>query len=165
MAGEGRPTKFTAQKKGKFLAKLREHGNIRAACRSVGLSHMAAYKNRKEDPEFLHAWDDALKEYTTVLEAEADRRGVEGCSEPVYYQGEVVGHIQKYSDVLLMFRLKKLDPRGYRDRVEYSGDEENPLVFKDATSRQQRITALLTKRSGDDVSGNGHEVEAGVDRG
>ncbi len=50
------------------------------------------------------------------LEAEADRRGYTGYPEPVFYEGVHVYDRTKYSDQLLMFRLKALAPEKYRER-------------------------------------------------
>ena len=52
--------------------------------------------------------------YVEKLEAEADRRGMEGIEKPIYYKGERVDAVREYSDNLLMFRTKKLRPE-YRD--------------------------------------------------
>lgn len=49
-------------------------------------------------------------------EAEADRRGHTGFPEPVFYEGVHVADRTKYSDGLLMFRLKALAPEKYRER-------------------------------------------------
>ena len=45
---------------------------------------------------------------------EADRRALEGVDHPVVYQGKITATHKDYSDNLLMFRMKKLDP-SYRD--------------------------------------------------
>ncbi len=146
----------TPQKRGKFLAELRRHGNVTLAANSIGAAHMTIYDWRNADAEFKIEWDDALIQYSTILEAEADRRAVEGLTQAVYYKGEVVGYIQEYSDNLLMFRLKKLNP-AYKDRLQVSGDADNPLVIARAMTPEQRSArreVLLAKL-------NGHEVEAG----
>ena len=72
----------------------------------------------RQDSDFVDLEEAAKNTYVEALESEADRRGVEGVDDPVYYDGEVVGHKKKYSDPLLMFRLKKLDPDGYRERTD-----------------------------------------------
>ena len=50
------------------------------------------------------------------LETEADRRGYTGYPEPVFYESVHVADRTKYSDQVLMFRLKALAPEKYRDR-------------------------------------------------
>ena len=52
-----------------------------------------------------------------LLEAEADRRAVEGVVKPLFYKGQRLPvEVREYSDVLLMFRLKALRPEQYRER-------------------------------------------------
>ena len=56
-----------------------------------------------------------------MLVAECDRRALEGWDEPVYRKGQVMGIVRKYSDVLLIFRMKKLDP-SYREHADISAE-------------------------------------------
>ena len=50
------------------------------------------------------------------VEAEIDRRSIEGIDHPVIHQGVITDTYKTYSDNLLMFRAKRLDPE-YRDTV------------------------------------------------
>ncbi len=50
------------------------------------------------------------------LEAEANRKGYTGYPEPVFTEGVHVGDRTRYSERLLMFRLKALAPEKYRER-------------------------------------------------
>lgn len=150
-------TKFTLQKKGKFLAELRRHGNATRASKAIGLSRVAVYIHRRADATFAEAWDNARAEYAEeVLEVEADRRAIEGVHHRTYFDkdGKPIGEERRYSDTLLIFRLKALKPQEYKERYEIGGDQENPLRIEDAHARQARIDDLIMKR-------NGHEVEAG----
>ncbi len=67
--------------------------------------------------------DEALEEGTDLLDAEARRRAVIGIDKPVFYKGEVVGSITKYSDSLLMFLLKAHRPQKFGDcgKVKHPG--------------------------------------------
>ena len=78
---------------------------------------------RRRSEDFAAQWDNALEEGTDLLEAEARRRAVTGIDKPVYYKGEVVGSITKYSDRLLMFLLRAHRPQKFRDggKVEQTG--------------------------------------------
>ena len=78
----------------KFLKELRANGGfVGKACESVGISKPAAYKWRGTDPEFAAQWDAVIELATEDLEKEARRRAYEGIEEPVFYQGEVCGHV------------------------------------------------------------------------
>ncbi len=86
-----------------------------------------AYNWRKGDEAFATAWDEALDAGTDALEDEAVRRAHEGVEEPVFYQGEEVARVRKYSDNLLMFLLKGRRPERFRERTEISGPGGGPV--------------------------------------
>jgi hypothetical protein len=50
-------------------------------------------------------------------EKEIRRRAIEGVDRPIIYQGQITGTYKEYSDNLLMFITKKLDP-SYRDNYQ-----------------------------------------------
>jgi hypothetical protein len=75
------------------------------------------YKWRAADVELAAAWDDALEAGTDLLEDEALRRAKDGYDEPRFYEGEVCGHVRKYSDTLAIFLLKARRPEKYSDKV------------------------------------------------
>lgn len=119
-----RDGRLTEEKKFEFISLLRDEGmTVHGACERVGLSTTTLYKHRGEDPEFAAAWDVAYDQGTTVLEAEAQRRATQGVTEPVFNKGIIVGHVQKYSDVLLIFLLKARDPKRFRDNVDISNSD------------------------------------------
>lgn len=91
-----------------------------------------------EDPDYMARFQDAQEQCVERLEREADRRAVEGVRRLKFHKGELiqvpaygpdgepltnedgtpvlVPYVEhQYSDLLLMFRLKKLRPE-YRDR-------------------------------------------------
>ena len=125
------------QKKGRkpwrplFLDTLRGTGNVRLAASNAGVARQVAYRARDSSPTFRDAWDEALEEARELLEAEARRRAAVGVEEPVYYKGQVVGMIRKYSDNLLMFLLKAHWPDKFRENVSIdqrvSGSDGGPV--------------------------------------
>jgi hypothetical protein len=98
-----------------FIAALGEMPNIRRACRLAGISRKHAYLTRRADVEFDERWKIALKESTEMLEEEAWRRAQLGTAKPVFQQGTLVGHVQEYSDTLMIFLLKAHKPKKYRE--------------------------------------------------
>lgn len=112
----------------KYLEVLAKTGNKTRAREDARLSHRKLDRLKEEYPEFEQAEQKALMDYVAILETEADRRAVEGVAEPVYYEGEIVGTKQKFSDPLLMFRLKGLYPDRYKDRVENSGQASGATI-------------------------------------
>lgn len=125
-AGGRRPVsddRFTPKKGEEFLRLLTDGATVILACESIGLSRTCLYKQREKDTDFAAAWDVAYEKGTDALEHEAERRAVRGVTEPVFYKGEVAGHVQKYSDVLLIFLLKARRPEKFRDKVDLSNSD------------------------------------------
>jgi hypothetical protein len=103
--------------------------NVSEAASAAKTGRTTVYEWRETDPVFAAAWDAALEEAVDALEAEVRRRAVEGVEEPIYYQGQRVGMVRRYSDILLMFYLKRYRPQ-FRDqfKVEHSGMSLEELV-------------------------------------
>ncbi len=133
-------TKRTPQKDGKFFAALAKGIPVSTAAQSVGYGRTMVYEHREKDELFCERWDDAIAIAIERLEAEADRRAVEGIEDPVFYQGEQCGTVRKFSDTLLMFRLKALAPDRYRERaqIDHSGEinGRHTVVIKNFTGRK-----------------------------
>jgi len=111
----------------KFIARLRESGNVKVACAAARISRWTAYRNREADADFAQQWTDALEDAADVMEKEAWRRAVKGVEKPVFgrvFDEEVgtttgiVGVERQYSDVLLIFLLKGARPDKFKDRVK-----------------------------------------------
>ena len=120
----------TAQKRRQtaFLEAYKECATITHAVRIAKIVRQSHYNWLAKDKEYQTAFAEAEVAATDALIAEARRRATQGVSEPVYYKGEVVGAIQKYSDSLLMFLIKGALPEVYRERYEFSGGPK-PIQF------------------------------------
>lgn len=118
--------RFTKTKKKKFCDVLRETGNVTKSAEAVGKTRACVYTHRKNDPEFAMAWREAYETAIDTLEEEARRRAFEGVEDPVYYNGEICGYRQKYSDTLLIFMLKG-NREKYRDHHVIEGNTDKPL--------------------------------------
>ena len=83
-----------------------------------------------------------------MLEAEAVRRGRDGYLEPVFYLGEKVATVKRYSDPLLMFLLKGNAPRKFstKSQVEHSGPNGGPIRIKRTTERIEELIGDYLKR-------------------
>jgi hypothetical protein len=106
------------------LKALAEDGVVSYACKAANIDRNTAYNHRNADAGFAQAWDDAIEQATDDMVGEARRRAVKGVAEPVFYQGEECGAVQRYSDTLLMFLIKKERPeyRGMPADDQYNGD-------------------------------------------
>ena len=137
-----------------FLAAFAEVGNITQAAEIAGCNRCMHYDWYEKSEPYRQAFDEAEEKAADRLEQEARRRAVEGVSEPVFYQGEKVGTVQKYSDTLLIFLLKGVRPEKYRERYnhEITGKNGQPIQVEvsELTSeeRKERISELLKKRGG-----------------
>ena len=89
-----------------------------AALKVAGASMADLYRWREHDTEFGISERQVREQIADNLEAEAIRRAWKGVRKPVYQGGLVAGHVQEYSDALLMFVLKGLRPEKYRDRTD-----------------------------------------------
>jgi hypothetical protein len=63
-----------------------------------------------------------------AIRDEVRRRAIEGWDESVYQRGQLVGHVRKFSDALLMMEAKRRDP-SYRENphVEVTGGDGGPV--------------------------------------
>lgn len=93
---------------------LRNVGQITLACEQAGVDYSLHLWWKKNDPAYAEAFDNAEQMTLDAVNAEIVRRGITGFEEPVFYKGERRDTIRKWSDNLLMFRAKRLDP-AYRD--------------------------------------------------
>jgi hypothetical protein len=113
------PAKHTRTPDGdaRFFTALENGHPVRGACEAAGYSRSSVYDWRKADREFAERWAHAVHIAGDLLEEEADRRGRDGYDEPVFFQGSEVGAKRKYSDALLLARLKAIRPDQYRERI------------------------------------------------
>lgn len=120
----GPPTALTPEARALFLEALRETCNVAYASKVVGISRQTLYKHRKNDKTFEADWDDAIDFAMDNLEGEAYRRAHEGTAKPVFYKGDLCGHVQEFSDGLTQFLMKAHRPEKYRERVDlkHTGD-------------------------------------------
>lgn len=117
------PALVSKKKQERFLQHLAKTGKVLESAKAAGYVNTSMlHRLRKEDGEFARRWEEALEAAADALEDEAIRRAVDGVEEPVFYQGEVVGHVTKYSDALLMFYLRGIRPNKFRDNVKVEGN-------------------------------------------
>lgn len=113
------------------IKELQHHGNVTWALKKAKAGRGWVYRWRQEDPDFRDVFEEARKCGIEVLKDEAHRRAYEGINEPVFYQGEEVARIRKYSDTLLMFLIKQADP-SYREhfQIDHGNASGRPFLFQ-----------------------------------
>ena len=130
-----------------FLAEYKLSATITHAAEIALIARQRHYKWLDKDPAYAKAFEEAKIAATDSLVAEARRRATQGVNEPVYYKGEVVGTIRKYSDTLLIFLLKGALPEVYRERYEISGGDKAIRVKSDPGREKladDTLKALIT---------------------
>lgn len=127
----------------KFLAAYAAIGITTKAAKAAGLSPSEPYHWLKEEgmhgDEYRARLAKAEKEAEDALEAEARRRAVDGLKRFKFFQGEPIidpdtrqpYYELEYSDTLLIFLLKGINPEKYRDRQ--SVDMNSKIEVKDVT--------------------------------
>ncbi|MHB0939000.1 MAG: terminase [Armatimonadota bacterium] len=108
-------TKQTAKKNQLFFDALADGKTVTLAAKLAGYTRCMVYEWKHDDLAFSGRWDDALKVALERMEAEADRRALQGVLKPVFQGGKKVGTVRVFSDTLLIFRMKALDPDKYRE--------------------------------------------------
>ena len=135
-----RRTIRTETKRKRFLEALTATASVTRAAQAAAAHRSAFYDWRRDDSGFAADWEEALERGVDALEDEAFRRALEGVEEPVFYRGQQVALVRKYSDALLMFLLKARRPERFKDRAQ--------VDIKDGRTDEQieaRIAELLRK--------------------
>jgi hypothetical protein len=134
----------------RFFGAIATGQTVSAAALVSGYSRRAVYDWRAAAEAFRERWDEAVAMAIERMEAEADRRAVKGTLEPVFYKGTECGHVRRYSDTLLIFRLKALDPKKYRERAsfEHTGKNGEPLIPEPQEISKVALALLKLFRDG-----------------
>lgn len=106
----------TKQRQEAFLVAFSESGSVGAACIASGVpvGTVDSWEN-KDFQGFKKRKVDAGQVFLGKVEAEINRRAIDGVEKKYFNtKGELTGSTIQYSDNLLMFRAKRLDPE-YRD--------------------------------------------------
>ena len=104
-----------------FLQAFAERGTVTAACLASRVGRRTVYDWIAHDERFARDFDAAREAAADVLEAECRRRGQDGVEDPVYYRGQVVGSVRRYSDACLLALLKVYRPDRFTGRGRHAG--------------------------------------------
>lgn len=128
----------------KVLKALRRGLTPWEAAEAAGCARSTIFDWKRDDKAFAAAWEEAIEEGTDHVEAEAHRRAIDGVKRPVYQGGELVGHVQEYSDTLMTLILKGRRPHMYnKERHEHTGKDGGPI----ATSAAVEVTFVKPKKA------------------
>ncbi len=104
---------WSAERQRLFLVNLAETGSVHLASAAARLSARSAYRLRARSPAFAAAWDTADQLAVGRLSALAFDRAINGRTEQIWQEGELVAEKRLPSDRLLMWLLARLDPRRF----------------------------------------------------
>jgi hypothetical protein len=113
----------TAAAKRAFLDAFAQAGTCLGASKLSGVDDRNHYVWLQKSEQYRQEFAIAKERAAQVLEAEARRRAADGYDDPIFYNGVQVGHVRRYSDLLMIFLLKAAKPDIYRDyhSVKVSG--------------------------------------------
>ncbi len=114
-----------------FLKEFKICATVTHAAKLANIGRQTHYDWLRKDEEYQAAFAEAEVAATDALVAEARRRAIQGVEEPIFYKGELVQTIRKYSDTLLIFLMKGALPEVYRERYEISGGDKAIRVKSD----------------------------------
>jgi hypothetical protein len=133
-------SKLTPIRRQSFLDYVRDGWSVTAAAKKIGVTRQALYALKLLDPGFAEQWEDAYESGTDLFEDEVKRRALDGIEKPVFYKGEIVGHIREYSDTLMAIVLKARRPEKYRERFD--------VEIKDARKRAEIAIDQMIRNAG-----------------
>ena len=115
-------------KKDQFLKAFKRCGNVLKAATQVDMARDTHNHWLESDPAYEERFNKAKQFAAHVLEEELFRRAHDGVPEPVYQGGVQVGIVQKFSDTLLMFQIKRWKPES-RDtfKLQHTGPADGPI--------------------------------------
>lgn len=119
----------------KFIEIVSMTGLVSLAALDVGLSFRAIQQIQRRDPEFAAALNEAKEKFADDLEAKALRVADpdRGWLEPVYKNGELVGHVRRFSERMMELTLKKHRPE-YRDKMTIEANVKGGVLLVSATA-------------------------------
>lgn len=124
IAGEQDHPEVSAQEREEFLAYITAKPNvsIREAAEHVGRKRWE-FRALLGEEEFEAQYLEARGRDPEAIRAEIRRRAIDGVEEDVYYQGDVVGQVRRYSDSLLAKLAEAHLPEYQRNQLPDAGTE------------------------------------------
>ena len=100
--------------------------------------------HKRSDPEFAAQLREAEEEGAQLLHAVCWKSAIEGNVEPVFFQGQIVGHIRKYDSRMQIELLRAHMPHLFKTPGSHapviSGDNNKGRIC-DAAEREKLIAA------------------------
>jgi hypothetical protein len=139
---------FTEKVLVNILNHVVNYGIIAHACISQGVSYRQFGDLCKAFPALQALKDEAKDLYRDKVSRAVHNRAIDGWLEPVFYKGELIGYIRKFSDRMLELQAKRYIPE-YRDKaaVDLSVAGGVLVVFEgDIQDKEEWLTEQRKRR-------------------
>ena len=103
------PIILTEEQKYRYIIELAQTGLRSLSAKAIAVGSVAVVNNRKLDPDFDAAVEEAMAQYRDLLEREVHRRGVEGWEEPVFNKGMLAMRFDKATNTHVPLTIRKYD--------------------------------------------------------
>jgi hypothetical protein len=113
-----------------FLTAYADHFSVTRAAEVANIGRTSHHRWLRKNEKYAEAFAKRRSLAGQFLEAEAIARAGDGWDEPVYYQGEVCGHVRRFDSGLMQFLLRGMMPEKYGARTEISGPQGTPVQAK-----------------------------------
>lgn len=152
---------ITKRRRGLFLEKLKQTGNVSVAAVAGEIARQSWYDLAKRDEAFAGEWDDAVMYYLDGLASVATKRGVVGETEarPYTFYGKE-GKETRFRDVVtksdacllatLKARHPDYQPRQALEHTSPDGSmtpERRPADYSNLTNDELRQLAALQRKA------------------
>jgi hypothetical protein len=129
----------------RFLKALAMSFNWTDALKAARVCYNTVRAHEQNDPEFAARLKEAEEEGAQLLHAVCWKSAVEGNVEPVYFQGQIVGHIRKYDSRMQIELLRAHMPHLFKTPGSHapviSGDNNNQVMIM-TPERQDELIRL-----------------------
>jgi hypothetical protein len=144
----GRPTKFNAEISAKIVELAYKGKTLVQISEILDISIRTLYFWRKENPNLLHALNEARQAADELVEASLYHRacGYSHKEEKIFcFEGNIITHetIKHYppDPTSMIFWLKNRQPKKWRDKLDIGSEEDNE---KSKELKKMSINQLLT---------------------
>jgi hypothetical protein len=129
----------------RFLKALAMACSLTDALKAARVSYNTVRAHERSDPEFAAQLREAEEEGAQLLHAVCWKSAIEGNVEPVYFQGQIVGHIRKYDSRMQIELLRAHMPHLFKTPGSHapviSGDNNNKGMIM-TPERQDELIRL-----------------------
>jgi hypothetical protein len=115
------------------------------ALKAARVCYNTVRAHERSDPEFAAQLKEAEQEGAQLLHDVCFKAALEGNLEPIFFQGQVVGHIRKYDSRLQIEMLRAHMPKVFKTpgtKVEVNTGAGNNNPFICSPEEQDKLIAL-----------------------